>query len=251
MLPSSYPAYTTLIRQQGGFEVTGAQREWCLGWVATARDSTISSVTPNLPNVSDSSTRTATSCFMRGLRENIEIETSSAQPWQWRRICFTFKGLDLLRDSAGVLQQMWNETSNGFERGLFSLINVTVPATAVFGNIQSLLFTGQLNIDYLDFMTAKTNRNIVTVVYDKTTFIRSSNDDGTLAKRKIWHGMNKTLVYGDDEAGGTEVTNSLSSNAKRSMGDYYVLDFFKSAIGSTADDILRFTPQSTLYWHER
>lgn len=239
----------------GAYNISAAFGLTVLGWVATARNNEVINAAPlvNGGTVFDSSTRTATSCFMRGLKECVEIQTSSGIPWQWRRICIKFRGPSLLRPNlaAGDLLPLWFEDTNGYARGMYSLTSGNAQAVAVFGNIQSVIFKGRLNIDYANFLTAPLDRSRVEVAYDKTFRVSSGNANGIMRRYNLWHGMNKTLVYDDDEVGGSMSEGFLSADTKGSMGDYYVFDFFVPGVGGTSTDVLRFDPETTLYWHER
>jgi len=115
----------------------------------------------------------------------------------------------------------------------------------------NIIFKGQVNSDWLDPMTAPTDNGQVTIKYDKTITLASGNEDGFIRKYKRWHGMNSTLVYGDDESGGAEYPSFYSVGGKRGMGDYYIVDMFRARTGSATSDLLSFSPTSTLYWHER
>jgi len=184
---------------------------------------------------------------MVGLKEAIEIQVSTGMPWQWRRICFTLKGnLGLQQNSAFALS---TETSNGYVR----VVN-QVPGDPGSGQQYILferLFKGQHTSDWNDVMTARVDNTRVTLKYDKTCSLASGNDDGFIRKYNRWHGMNKTLVYNDDELGGETTAQSFSTSGKAGMGDYYVLDLFRARTGATTSDLLSFRPESTLYWHEK
>ncbi|QCX35064.1 capsid protein [Blackfly genomovirus 4] len=213
-------------------------------WCATYRDNTFNTGGAT-GGVDDQATRTAQNCYMRGLKENIEIQVADNVPWQWRRICFTAKGLGaVLQTTTGFAIGI--EASTGFQRVLNQL-SPAVTRTA----LETLLFKGALGQDWLDPMTAPTDNSRLTIKYDKTITIASGNEGGAIRKYNRWHGMNKTLVYNDDEAGGDEQTTYLSTVGKAGMGDYYVLDYFKARIGSTTSNQLSFAPNATLYWHEK
>lgn len=81
----------------------GSSTPFVAVWCATARDNTTSS-TDRIGNKFDVATRTASLCYMVGLKETIEIQVADGLPWQWRRICFTFKGSNSL---AGTLPPPW------------------------------------------------------------------------------------------------------------------------------------------------
>ena len=56
---------------------------------------------------------------MVGLSENLLFQTSSATPWNWRRICFTYKGSDLWPDAPSLDpadHPYYREDSSGYAR---------------------------------------------------------------------------------------------------------------------------------------
>ncbi|ASH99149.1 capsid protein [Giant panda associated gemycircularvirus] len=65
-------------------------QQYILPWVCTARDLSNASGGANI--IINRSERTSTVCYMRGLAENIRIQTTNGMPWMWRRVCFTLKG---------------------------------------------------------------------------------------------------------------------------------------------------------------
>lgn len=219
-------------------------------WVATARDLTPGS--GGLGTVANESSRTATSCYMRGLSDKLRIQTSSGLPWFHRRIVFTSKGIDPFRlassSDTGASQQFL-ENSNGMVRLLFNnLINNT---PNYLNNINGVIFKGAQGVDWSDFVTAPTDPRRITVKFDKTWTMQSGNNLGVVRERKLWHGMNKTLVYDDDESGTSESTSYFSTDSKSGMGDVYVLDFIQPGTGGAATDLMRFESTATLYWHEK
>lgn len=190
-------------------------------------------------------TRTASDCYMKGIAENIEIQVSDGVPWQWRRICFTYKGTqNLLPNATGFGLGLL--TSNGQAR----LLNKTAN-NGLRDALEEVLFKGAKFTDWFDQMTASLDNSRVSVKYDRTRTIASGNEEGVIRKYKQWHPMNKTLRYADDESGGGETTGNFSVQSKVGMGDYLIVDYFMPRIGSTAANQLSFSPQSTLYWHEK
>lgn len=215
-------------------------------WCATARDNTIAS-TGGKGTQFDQSTRTSSTPYMIGLKESIEIQCNTGMPWQWRRICFTMKGsIGLTQNSSFALS---TETSNGYVRVLNQVQGD--PGGGQQYTLFERLFRGQNTVDWNDVMTAKVDTTRVTLKYDRTCTLASGNEDGFIRKYNRWHDMHKTLVYNDDELGGSTNPNSFSTAGKPGMGDYYVLDLFRGRSGSTASDLLSFRPETTLYWHEK
>lgn len=238
----------------GGYTASGngggAQPYTGLLWLATARDITIGTGAGTVATINDSSARTATSCYMRGLNENIEISTSSGAPWQWRRICFTHRDASVL---LGVNNPLipYLETNNGFQRYMTNFTANDAGSVSTHGAITRLIFKGTQNVDWNDIRTAPLDNTRIDVKYDKTTIISSGNANGRVKMFKRWHPMNKTLVYDDEENGEREDSNVFSVGDKRGMGDYYVIDFLQAGMGAGTGDSLNFSPTSTLYWHER
>lgn len=197
--------------------------------------------------------RTASSCYMRGLSENIRIQTSSAIPWFHRRICFTTKGLDFIVAQSGDTPinptQNYVDTSTGIER-LWLNVNVNnTPNTQA--NYFSQIFKGTINQDWNDLIVAPTDPLRITVKFDKTWIITSGNQNGTVKERKLWHPMNKTLVYDDDEAGAGTVAQYVTVDSKAGMGDYMVVDIIQAGSQGTSTDFMSINANSTLYWHEK
>lgn len=231
--------------------VNGAVGGW-FWWAATAQDLTDQNSTPG--TIAEAATRTATNCYMRGLSEHVRIQTSSGIPWVWRRICFTAKSETLRRWStadtapAGLPGPYW-DGSNGLQRLLFNSNVASVGNT--INEQQRILFKGQSGVDWSDLTLAPVDTTRVTVKYDKTRIIRSGNASGTLTEKKLWHGMNKSLVYDDDESGSVEQTSVWSTAGKAGMGDYFIVDVIQPGTGGTTSDYLSMQCNSTLYWHER
>lgn len=212
-------------------------------WVCTARDNTLSSGVE--ANILDASSRTATTCYMRGLKERIQIQTNDGHPWQWRRICFTLKGRDLYQFTE-TSYKLFAETTAGFSR----LVN-NIRSANMNTELNNLLFKGVDGSDWNNYFNAKTDNRRVTIKYDRTTSIKSGNDFGMMKEYNRWHPMNKNLVYDDDEVGGNTNTSVYSAQGKAGMGDYYIVDIIAAGTGATADQQMTFNPSATLYWHER
>lgn len=210
-------------------------------WCATARD-----LTPNSGTAAPATQalRTATTCYMRGLNENIEIQVSDGTPWQWRRICFTSKTLatQLVASSSFTL---YNETSLGMVR------TINQPSGAPRITLESYLFRGAVNIDWNDQIIAPVDTTRVSLLSDKTITISAGNESGSIRKFRRFLPLNKNLVYDDDESGDTESGSYLSVGSKAGMGDLFVVDIFRPRVGSTTTNQLLFSPNTTLYWHEK
>jgi len=232
---------------QSGATATYGMSVYC----PTAR-SLITAGTTNL--AVDVADRTATTCYMRGYKENLRIQTSSAQPWLWRRIVFSTKGPTFTSTSAGDTSPAqkftpYCDTSIGMSRLWFNLSVNNMNSTLSLYN--TVIFKGAVNQDWNDPITAKLDTSRITVMSDRTQAIKTGNEHGHFSERKLWYPMNKNIVYDDDEAGASEVPSYYSTDAKPGMGDVYIVDYVMSSVGATASDIINFNCTSTLYWHEK
>ncbi|AXB22623.1 capsid protein [Alces alces faeces associated genomovirus MP84] len=248
---SAYQLGSTVNPQPGAYPVQGTGggnggNTTVLLWCATARDNTVISGGGS-GNRFTPATRTATTCFMRGLAENVELSTNTGVAWQWRRICFTFKDPGALSQT----QTYFLETSSGFQRNNYNVTSGSSPDSTNLENLRQLVFRGQLGTDWSSYLTAPVDNSRCTIKYDKTTNVNSGNANGKLVNRKLWMPMNSNLVYDDDELGGAEAARPYSIGGKQGMGDYYVMDIFQAGVGATSSDLLSFLPQATLYWHEK
>jgi len=224
---------------------TGGSFLWC----PTARDLVVGS---GLATIALESARTATTCYMRGLSEKLRLSTSSGVPWFHRRICFTYKGTQPFqisyKDDIGS-NQLFLENSNGLTRLMF---NSSVNNTPNYQNqVASVIFKGAQGVDWSDPLIAPIDTRRISLKHDRLWTLKSGNANGTVFERKLYHPMNKNLVYDDDESGTSETTSYYSVDSKPGMGDYYVWDIFTSGPGGSASDLLRCDISSTLYWHEK
>jgi hypothetical protein len=222
-------------------------------WCATGRDLTPGGNGAGV--VSNTASRTATTCYMRGLSEHIRITTSSGLPWFHRRICFRFRngypfnaGATESATPPNPIQPIL-ENNNGMVRLALNQQLNNMPQTIAAQ--QGFLFKGALNVDWSDILLAPVDTTRVDLCFDKTWTVRSGNQSGTVAERKLWHPMNKNLVYDDDEVGALENTTYFSVASKEGMGDFFVYDIIQPGLGATVSDIIVLNFTSTLYWHEK
>lgn len=244
---SSTPAGGTTYASTPAILVGGSATPYVFPWISTARDNTTNAA-GGVGNKFYQSTRTASLCYMVGLKENIEIQVANGLPWQWRRICFTAKGGQTLNGTipsgSGTFAPSI-ETSSGYTRAINSLS--TAQQTPFFG----LLFQGVVGVDWQDPLTAKVDTERLGLKYDKTITIASGNEEGVIRRYNRWHKMGHNLMYDDDESGGSMIPAFASVDSKIGMGDYWVIDIIKPRVGSTSSDSLLFNSESTLYWHEK
>ncbi|UOK20968.1 capsid protein [Chifec genomovirus UA13_114] len=198
--------------------------------------------------------RTASTCFMRGFSERLRIQTNSHVPWFHRRICFLWRGIGALNtvNSTDTPTQPFAssvDTSNGMERLWFNQSINNQPNT--ISAQLNIVFKGGQGIDWNDIIVAPVDTSRVDLKFDKTWLVKSGNEAGAIVERKLWHPMNKNLVYDDDEIGESMTSSYLSVDSKQGMGDYYILDLFQPGLGSSSTDLINVSANSTLYWHEK
>jgi len=217
-----------------GYDMASGNQRYCFYWTATGRNRT---------GVVNSATRNATTVFMKGLKENLTLETNNGQAWRWRRICFTMK-----RGPNSLVN--WS-AANGVIRTIVP-INLSSLAADItlWTSLKDYVFRGAEGSDWRDLLIAPTDNIRVDIKYDKTRVIKSGNSNGTQINPRMWHGMNKNLTYDDDESGAVTASQPYSVPDKRGMGDYHILDMFDS-VGLATDGVLTFDVNSTLYWHEK
>lgn len=227
-----------------GPAVLRGDQTYIFGWMPTARDFLDGNNNPGV--VSDVAMRTSQTCFMRGLSEAINVRTNTGAAWQWRRVCFTYKGNGLTTAANDVPYQYFTQRNIGMVRTMNNL------NTSPKGDLLlSILFRGQQNADWLNVFNAPLDTTRVSVKFDRTRSIASGNDSGVVRTYKHWLPMNKNLVYDDDENGDGTATRFTSTTGKAGMGDYYVVDFIQCSDGADSSDTMAVLPEASLYWHEK
>ena len=244
MLNYSYQGVTYPKTSNVGPLLIPSSRGGTILWCATARDR-VSAIS----EVASTAQRSTDRCFIRGLKERLIIRTDTDQPWMWRRLVFSMKGLGAELLDAGFPGTFTVETTNGWSRAQDNIRN-----DAMENRVVTYLFRGSRNIDWTDFSAANVDTSRVTVHADMRTVIRSGNSAGVYRNPKHWFPINKTLLYDADEVGSTEnnadARNLFATRSKIGMGDLFVIDFFDCAVPGSSSNI-SFAAESTLYWHER
>lgn len=196
----------------------------------------------------DLSDRNAQTIFARGYREWTDIRMSGAQPFRWRRIVFSAKGLPdkfLAADPTFISAYYSTTTTSGYVR------QSNVLPSGAFGIVNSILFKGVASVDWSTPMSAKVDTQKLTVHSDKSMVLNPGNQSGLLRNVKNWYPLNRNLTYGDDEAGTGLLTSPFASPLDRhGMGDLFIYDLFES-VSNTADTTLGVRHQGTFFWHEK
>lgn len=241
------PVSGTTYTQNPAIIAGGSGLESCFLFCPTAR---LAQTSPSVAGtVFEQATRTATSCYMKGYKDSIELQVTDGLPWQWRRIVFTVKGLVPALGQVPGQYETDVLTSNGQTR----VVN-QVPGTGSTGSrniLYGVVFKGSLGNDWTDPLIAPVDRTRVTILSDAIKTISSGNEDGCIRKYTRYIKMEKTLVYNDDEIGGEESESRYSVLGKQGMGDCYILDIFRPRTGSATSNQLSLSITGTLYWHER
>lgn len=218
-------------------------------WIPTYRGTDTSpQVGAQLATVKDSATRTATVCYMRGLKETNYFVQNDGSAWQWRRICFTLKGPEIYgQTTSGNTVALL--TSTGYKR----VVNdVLISGSTMSTTLLNLIFKGVANADWNNVFNAPLDTERITVKYDRFRYLTTGNQNGRGRTLQQWMPMNKNMHYDDEENGGIVVGQGPAARIKAGMGDYYIVDFFNCPApqqGNTS--YLEWSPSASLYWHEK
>lgn len=208
-------------------------------WCATAQPLAVES-----NQESSAYIRTAETCYIRGLKETIDLRTNNGEPWQWRRIVFSFKvGQDI--DAVAPIHLVG---PNGPQRLALQSRNSLLET-----NVLNAIFKGDRGIDWTSAHTAAIDTQRVHLHSDSKRHITSGNTVGTIRTHKRWYPFNKNLHYDNEQQGNRTFDTVRSRFARQSiggMGDVYIMDFFDCNDTNSAN-VLRFNAEATLYWHER
>lgn len=205
-----------------------------------------------LNTINDESARTATTCYMRGLKENLRVQTSSGCPWFHRRLIFRTTDKQMAISATYSDGATDASTTNGMVR---LMRNFTISSNSALQqyitDLNDELFRGKEGIDWADTLTAQTSSNQITVVSDVSRIYQSGNQFGMARVKKSWIPMNKNLVYDDDEQGETKASSYVSAEGIHGMGNLMILDIIKPGAGAAVGDQIRLDATASLYWHER
>lgn len=221
-------------------------------WCASARDNRTSPDT--VGNKYDSSTRTASSCFMRGLSEKYTITKDDGSNFLWRRIVFTMKGRRLHEPTTGSLSDIdlyLISTNVGYSRHTTVVNGPDITDAEYWNRLTGIIFKGEGGTDWLFVENAKLDNSRITPLYDRTIRLGGGSSDAYMSKKKFWHPFNRNLVYNDDERGGGKAPSAYSTEGKPGMGNIYVLDILIASGNVPEGSVCSLTPESCLYWHER
>lgn len=196
------------------------------------------------------SARTQTTTFARGYREVTTIRSNGSSPMRMRRIVFCGKGL--IQRWAPLtgpsLDSVRLYTSSGYVRQTVQLNGSSIVA------VEEMLFRGNSGTDWASPFNAKTDPTRLVILSDKTYNHNPSAPGGKTTLLKNWYGLNKTLVYDDDEDATTMDASEFAQQGRIGMGDVFVYDIYQAVPNN--DTTLPTTTyivnhEGSYYWHER
>lgn len=189
--------------------------------------------------------RHRTTVYMKGFKENVSVATNSAASWSWRRIVFSAQGNPfLVPDSSTTSPTFRANGAEGYKR--------LVTQNGAFNDqIYDTLFRGSNQADWVDAQIANLDRRRVKIHMDRKVNINAGSVGGVTRRYNFWTGINRNFTYDDEEDGEDIASSSFASNRPGNPGDYYIVDLIVPGFGAQAGDTLQFTPNCTLYWHEK
>lgn len=195
--------------------------------------------------------RNAQSVFFRGVQDRVFL--SAAFAFTWRRVCFfsyeqLVAGIPFFVDPS-------NEEDPHIVRRPLREIN---PKNA--SDFFAYAWKGTVGVDFSENTrwNAPLDDKLLTIVYDRSCTINpnyAAPQGATFGKsmtRKMWHPVNKTIMYTDKENGSTPQTTGWSSMSPNSPGNFYILDIFSTGQDLPGDTtgVGEFGSEATVYWHE-
>jgi hypothetical protein len=195
--------------------------------------------------------RNAQSVFFRGVQDRVFL--SAAFAFTWRRVCFfsyeqLVAGIPFFVDPS-------NEEDPHIVRRPLREIN---PKNA--SDFFAYAWKGTVGVDFSENTrwNAPLDDKLLTIVYDRSCTINpnyAAPQGATFGKsmtRKMWHPVNKSIMYTDKENGSTPQTTGWSSMSPNSPGNFYILDIFSTGQDLPGDTtgVGEFGSEATVYWHE-
>ena len=195
--------------------------------------------------------RNAQSVFFRGVQDRVFL--SAAFAFTWRRVCF-FSYEQLV---AGIPFFVDPPNEDDPHIVLRPLREINPKNAADFF---AYAWKGTVGVDFSENTrwNAPLDDKLLTIVYDRSCTINpnyAAPQGATFGKsmtRKMWHPVNKTIMYTDKENGSTPQTTGWSSMSPNSPGNFYILDIFSTGQDLPGDTtgVGEFGSEATVYWHE-
>ena len=210
--------------------------------------------------------RQAESIYFRGVTEKVSLAVTGPGTIYWRRICFWHHA----EVEAAIPIQ-----SSLAAQTYFRPLNLLDPTTGDGSYLLRLIFQGQRNIDWVNYMNATIDHRRIKLHSDRTRSLQAtvSHPDPidptqqvpSIHRRYVDRQFpNKMVTYDDEESGPYDITdptpstegNPWSSDKGRSYGNFYIVDLF-SFNGSNETDVvpegyrLYLQMDSVRYWNEK
>lgn len=184
--------------------------------------------------------RMSSTTFCRGAAERMRIEVSDGVDLTWRRIVFLFKGNPFKsNDPTGTGgQPYYIDTTNAVTRWFNQMSAIQTSL------LQQTLFQGEFSVDWVNVFLAPVDTDRITVLSDRTRILRAVNGSAHSHIMRQWIGVNRTLIYDDQEEAKTVTPKVTSSPSNKSCGDVYIYDIFNCDSESSIEADMRY------YWHE-
>jgi hypothetical protein len=205
--------------------------------------------------------------YWKGISDHLHIESTTSDPWLWRRIIYTKKtnyALEEVNPSYYVAENMQMNLipaltgsvppNSGAVAAVYSYSrSLEELPVANYGIISERLFQGIRNIDYSSFSTAKVDKSQAHVLYDRTRRITSGNDSGVMRNYKQWIPLNKRMRYANLEEAALDSGDVGRFASDGTYGnwldDVYILDYFEQS--AAAPGSLNISGNATAFWHEK
>jgi len=197
------------------------------------------------------STRGRQVTFSVGYKEIVEVNIVGSGVWKWRRVVFWLRGDDMWKDT--LWTDPWYDKTAVIE-GCDMVRLIAQPTSDQHTEIKRILWDGTEGIDWSSEFTAKVDTSRISLVSDRIYTLNPRNESGYSRTFRLWYPTRKTIVYGEDEAGGQPDAGGVyvSTRSKAGAGDLYVYDIVYLAVPAASGTAsLKFQPEGRYYWHER
>lgn len=205
--------------------------------------------------------RTATRCYVRGVKEVISLVPNDPSTWWWRRVVFAFKGQIGPATPFNKVTAAQVNPNDVTYRWLYDLTGDTVASATDYNKIldalYGVIFKGTFGTDWTLPNNARLDPTRIQVLSDKRVTLSSGNDEPRPRVFPRWHPINKTVVYDDDENANTISPSNLSTATKQGLGDVYILDLITCPTPVQPDPTnanatgMYVSMENTTYWHEK
>ena len=171
--------------------------------------------------------RNTQNVYFRGVQDRVFLSSTFA--YTWRRVCF-FSYEQFVPALPFFVEPAVADDPQIYRRPLRE-IN---PNTA--SEFFSYAWKGTVGIDYSENTrwNAPLDDKLLTIVYDRSVTINpnyAAPEGASFGKsmtRRMWHPVNKNMMYSDKENGSTPATAGWTAMCPNSPGNFYILDIFST-----------------------